>query len=309
MGKIAVVGSLNIDFISNVHELPKVGETITATKFKVSPGGKGANQAIAAAKLGGDVEMIGRVGCDEFGELLIENLSKEDVSTKGIKKEGDTGRTFINVDHKGENTITYVPGANGEITKEDIDKNLYTLSQSSYILLQQEIEEEILEYVVERVSSFPECKVIMNAAPARHINEKIIRGVHTLIVNEVELEYLSGKENSDMNIEENIHRLLNQGIKKIIVTLGEKGAIFASQSKYKHIPAIKTSAVDTTGAGDTFIGAYVVAKSEGQPDIEAVEFSTKASAIAVTRNGAQPSIPTREELEQFVKKSGIIHRL
>ncbi|MFD1451454.1 ribokinase [Oceanobacillus sojae] len=303
MRKISIVGSLNIDFISNVFDFPKVGETIRAMDFHISPGGKGANQAVAAAKLGGHVEMIGKVGKDKYGDVLIESLAKVGVKTQNIKKEGDTGKTFINVNHKGDNTITYVPGANEEITKEDINASLPDLRESSYLLLQQEIQEEIVEYVIDLASGLNGCKVILNAAPARVINDKIIREVHTLIVNEVELEFLSKDYVSEeQGLVSKVNYLLNKGIKKVIITLGDKGAVFASSSEYKHIPALTVSATDTTGAGDTFIGAYAVAKSEGLNDIEAIEFAVKASAIAVTKHGAQPAIPTRKEFEAFFKE-------
>lgn len=300
MKKITVVGSLNIDFVSSVFDFPKVGETIRASDFHISSGGKGANQAIAVAKLGGCVEMVGKVGKDKYGDLLIENLNKQGVKTQRIKKEGETGRTFINVNHKGDNTITYVPGANEEITKEDINACIPVLKGSSYLLLQQEIKEEILEYVIDIASDLNGCKVILNAAPARYINDKVISGVHTLIVNEVELEYLSENNiNEEHELISKVNYLLNKGIEKIIITLGDKGAVFASNSVYKHIPSLKVSAIDTTGAGDTFIGAYTVAKSEDLNDIEAIEFAIKASAIAVTRRGVQSAIPTRKEFEEF----------
>ncbi|MCT1901971.1 ribokinase [Oceanobacillus sojae] len=309
MRKILIVGSLNIDFISNVFDFPKVGETIRATDFHISPGGKGANQAVAAAKLGGHVEMIGKVGGDKYGDVLIESLTKEGVRTQNIKKEGDTGRTFINVDRKGDNTITYVPGANEKITKKDINAWLPELRESSYLLLQQEIQEEIVEYILDLASDLNGCEVILNAAPARFINDKIIQGVHTLIVNEVELEYLSKDcVREEQSLISRVNYLLDKGIKKIIITLGAKGAVFANGSEYKHIPALTVSATDTTGAGDTFIGAYAVAKSEGLNDIEAIKFAVKASAIAVTKYGVQSAIPTRKELEEFTKEISSLNR-
>lgn len=304
MRKISIIGSLNIDFISNVFDFPRVGETIRATGFHISPGGKGANQAVAAAKLGGNVEMIGKVGKDKYGDLLIESLIRQGVRTQNIRKEGDTGSTFINVNHKGDNTITYVPGANEEITKEDISGCLSDLRESSYLLLQQEIPEEIVEYVVNLTSKLNGCKVILNAAPARFINDKIIQGVHTLIVNEVELDFLIKDYVSEEQglTTSKIDYLLDKGVKKIIITLGDKGAVLASNSEYKHIPACMVSAIDTTGAGDTFIGAYAVAKSENLNDVDAIKFAVKASAIAVTKHGAQPAIPTRQELDEFFKE-------
>ncbi|MEF3331288.1 ribokinase [Oceanobacillus oncorhynchi] len=303
MRKISIVGSLNIDFISNVFDFPKIGETIRAKNFHISPGGKGANQAVAAAKLGGDVELIGKVGKDKYGDVLIESLANQGVKTHNIKREGDTGRTFINVDNKGDNMITYVPGANEQITKEDINDCLPDLRESSYLLLQQEIQQEIIEYVVDAALGLNDCKVILNAAPARFINEKIIQGVHTLIVNEVELEFLSKDYvHEPQDLTRQIDYLLHKGIKKIIITLGDKGAIFASHSDYKHIPAFKVPVTDTTGAGDTFIGAYTVAKTEGFNDIDAIEFAVKASAMTVTKHGAQPAIPTRKEFDEFFKK-------
>ncbi|MGY3718256.1 ribokinase [Sutcliffiella cohnii] len=300
MKKITVIGSLNMDFVCNVEDFPLPGETKTVLDFKLSPGGKGANQAATASKLGGNVDIIGKVGEDEYGDVLLNELKKIGVDISRVKKEGVTGRAFINVNSKGENIITYVPGANMELSGKEIRELADHFTKSSYILLQQEVQEEVIEVVVEEVAKSSNCKVILNAAPAKEISMAVFRQVDTLIVNEGELEYISGKKiasNEDMYA--SIQYLINSGIKEIIVTIGERGAIIANLNEYKHIPAYKVSPVDTTGAGDTFVGAYAVALSEGLSTIQAVEFATKASAMTVTKKGALESIPVREEIFNF----------
>lgn len=305
MSKIAVLGSLNVDFTSRVNEFPKVGETIKAKDFNVSAGGKGANQAVASAKLGGEVIMIGKVGNDEYGRYLVNEMSSNNVDTTNVYMKGVTGRTFINVDDKGDNIITYVPGANEQLTVNEIHEIEYLFDEVDYLVLQQEINKDILEYILEKASK-KQCKVLLNAAPCQHLSDKYLSLVDILIVNEIELEYLIGKEiKNEINLEYMLDYLLIKGIEQIIVTLGSKGSIFKDQHGAFHVPALSVAAKDTTAAGDAFIGAYVVAKTEGKSDYDSMNFATVVSAITVMGRGAQKSIPNRETYNQFVNKNDI----
>lgn len=301
MENIVVFGSINIDFVCNVKNFPKVGETIKADSFQISPGGKGANQAVAVAKLGEQVSMIGKVGNDDYGIHLIDMLAKENIETDYIKQEGTTGQTFINVDNNGDNIITYVPGANNLFSKYDIDKISPLFTKAKYLILQQEIPYKAIKYIIE-LASKTSCEIILNAAPAGMLENEILQNINTLIVNETELEFINGGVLSGKDeIVEASKKILSKGIEKIIVTLGSKGSIYVDNNQIFENPAKKVKAVDTTGAGDAFIGAYVVGLNRGNTDKESIEFATKVSGLTVMNKGAQESIPTLTEYHKLEK--------
>lgn len=299
MKKIVVIGSLNIDLVLSVEEFPKPGETINSLNYKEVPGGKGANQAAAASKLDAKVAMIGKVGADEHGEILLNTLDKYGVDTKHIKKEGTTGKAFIHVNSEGENNIVLVPGANHKMTKEDIDTNLGLIQESDLLILQMEIPIPVVEYAL-KIGKKLNKKIILNPAPAQKIDRNLLKNVHTLIPNESELEILTGLPvESKEQIEEAAKSLIALGVNQVIVTLGSKGSLLVDKNTTQYVPALKVDAVDTTAAGDSFVGAYSSKLIEGYTAYDAAVFATKVAAITVTREGAQSSLPTIEDIKNL----------
>lgn len=297
--RILVIGSLNMDLVTHVSHLPKPGETIASSKFYTNPGGKGANQAIAAAKLGADVRMIGKVGWDDYGTDLLDNLRSAKVQIEGVKREDVTGMAFINVSDEGENNIVLVPGANSKITTSDIAQLKNEIEACDLIVLQLEIPLSVVEYTL-RMAKDLQKEVILNPAPAQKLSTEMLQMVHTLIPNETELEILTGCSiSSDDELIKSAQKVRSWGVKRILVTLGSKGSLLINDQEQVIIPAYQVDAVDTTAAGDAFVGAFAVGITSGVSDQEAAKFASKVSAIVVTREGAQQSLPTREEVDQI----------
>ncbi|MBM4761241.1 ribokinase [Bacillus sp. B15-48] len=297
--KLLVVGSLNIDLVSQVEQLPLPGQTITSEKFYVNPGGKGANQAVAAAKLGAEVSMIGRVGSDNYGTVLLNNLQQSGVHTENIQLSETTGMAFIAVDGQGENHIVLVPGANNEMSIEDIDKYENVIKSSDIIILQLEIPLNVVEYVIELAGKLGK-KVILNPAPAQKLSPNLLKGVHTLIPNETELAILTDMPTSTQEeIVAAAKYLKSIGIEEVVVTMGGQGSYLINNDCEVHIPAEKVEVVDTTAAGDSYIGAFAVGQTNGMSSVEAAQFASKVAAITVTREGAQSSLPSLEEVKQY----------
>lgn len=294
--KILVIGSLNVDLVSRVEQLPLAGQTISSKDFNVIPGGKGANQAVGAAKLGADVTMIGKVGNDENGILLLDSLQQAGVNTEHIQKGDTTGMAFITVDQAGENHIVLVPGANNEMSKADIDKYKAVLEQSEIIILQLEIPLNVVEYVIQLAKKRNK-KVILNPAPSQVLSKHVFQGIHTLIPNETELAILTNKPTSTYDqITEAAKYLKSIGVEEVIVTMGSQGSYIITDKYKAHIPSEKVDVVDTTAAGDSYIAAYAVGRTNGLSSLEAAKFATKVAAITVTREGAQSSLPSQEEM-------------
>lgn len=297
---IVVIGSLNMDWVIPVNHTPVEGETILADGYTEVPGGKGANQACAAGKLKGNVSMLGLVGDDDIGDKLINNLKLVNVDVSRIEKSENinSGLALINVNSKGNNSIVVLPGANGRCDIKYIEKNIDIIEKSDIVLLQMEIPIETVEYVI-TVSKNLKKQVILNPAPAPDsLTDEVLRNIDILTPNETELEKISGK--NVKTVEDAIEAsksLLSRGVKNIIATLGEKGALLVNKDEVKEFKALKVDAVDTTAAGDSFNGAMAVYLSEGHTISEAIEFANKVSSIAVTRKGAQTSIPERSEIE------------
>ena len=297
---IVVIGSLNMDWVIPVNHTPVEGETILADGYTEVPGGKGANQACAAGKLKGNVSMLGLVGNDEIGDKLINNLKLVNVDVSRIEKSENinSGLALINVNSKGNNSIVVLPGANGRCDIKYIEKNIDIIEKSDIVLLQMEIPIETVEYVI-TVSKNLKKQVILNPAPAPDsLSDEVLSNIDILTPNETELEKISGK--NVKTVEDAIEAsksLLSRGVKNIIATLGEKGALLVNKDEVKEFKALKVDAVDTTAAGDSFNGAVAVYLSEGHTISEAIEFANKVSSIAVTRKGAQTSIPERSEIE------------
>lgn len=305
MKKALVIGSLNMDMTVKVEELPKLGETIFGNDFYESCGGKGANQAVAVSKLGMKTEMIGMVGKDSQGEKLIQNLNKYGIiSDNVIKSDELTGRAIITVDKKGDNNIIVIPGSNFKITKEHIQDKQDVIASSDVVILQNEILSETVEFSLLKAKELGKI-TIFNPAPARKLSGEVFKNTDYLILNETEMEEIFEIKFNDEEYTEKISiKKKEYGIKNIILTLGDKGSIlFSEDNNIKKYDVYKVKAVDTTAAGDSFIGAFTMKICEiGNPD-EAIKYATAVSAIVVTRQGAQDSIPTREEIEKFIEEN------
>ena len=303
MADIVVVGSLNMDLAVKALRIPVAGETIHSEDLHTIPGGKGANQAAAAVKLGSKVALVGRVGDDAFGPRLIDSLKQLGVNTNHVRidAEAATGTAIIIVNEGGENSIVVSPGANGRVAKEDIDRIDKLLDQAKYLLLQFEIPLETVQYAIE-IASRKKVKVILNPAPAKKVPLEILTKVDFLVSNETETKILTGLEVKDLNSAEAAARKLAElGVSVVIITLGEKGALFVAGNEAIHIPAQKVKVVDTTAAGDAFIGGLATALVKGYALKDAVKYASCAGTLAVTKFGAQTSLPTLEEVEHLFK--------
>ncbi len=295
--QVAVIGSLNYDLLLKQERLPKKGETFTADDLFQGPGGKGANQAAQCAKLGLSTSMIGKVGEDRFGEALIGSLQAYGVNVDYVGKKGTTGMGIVNVLPDGDYHSTLLRGANYLITKDDIDQCLEIISACQFILLQQEVPPSIIDYVLEKTRDF-ECSIVLNNAPARVISETSLASIDFLVVNETEAELMS---NCKVHSIESAHEVAQMLVKKVkntvILTLGALGVVVATKEESFYTPAKKVEAVDATGAGDSFIGAFVFGLIEGYSLQKATVIATLASSITVSKAGGSESFPTLSELQ------------
>lgn len=294
---IVVIGSMNMDYILTTDNLPEKGETIHANDFKTSIGGKGANQAFAARKLGADVIMIGSVGNDDNGRKIIYRMNELGIDTSRIELvDTETGNAMINVDNNGNNTIIVYGGANRCVKKEVIDKNEDIIKKADFILFQLEIPIETVEYGINIAKKYNRT-IILNPAPAQKLSDNILKNVDILTPNETELAIISGE--NDLKV--GARKLLEAGVKEVIVTLGEKGSYYLSNEKEILSESIKVKAIDTTAAGDSFNGALAVAICEGKCIEEVLEFSNVVGALTTTKSGAENSLPYREAVNKLLK--------
>ncbi|GET28869.1 ribokinase [Prolixibacter sp. SD074] len=308
MGKILVIGSSNTDLIATVKSFPAAGETIVGTTFFQTMGGKGANQAVAAHRLGGDVKFNTCLGRDANGRNAFKYYSKEglDVSSSLIVDDIPSGTAIILVDEKGENCIVVNPGANEKLTSEYIYEVEKDIANADMVVLQMEIPYDSVKAVCDIASKYKK-KIILNVAPARKVEIDLLKKVDVLIVNETEAEVLTEEKIEDIGEEAIINKLLKKGVQNVILTLGNKGCLFKNGNDLLKIPAFRVNAVDTTAAGDTFCGALAAELSREKDWEEILKFATAASAICVTRMGAQPSIPMEREIQEFLKKNDELH--
>lgn len=301
MKKIVVVGSLNMDLVVETSRRPEAGETISGRSVKSIPGGKGANQAYAVGKLGGDVSMIGAVGDDEFGHALKKNLESVGVDTSALKvmKNETTGQAFITVDDQGENAIILIAGTNGKVTKELVQENLECIQNCDILIMQLEIPVETVTYVKDLAVKLGKT-VILDPAPALpNLPDSLWKGIDYIKPNETELEILVGRKMETLEeLKSGAREMIRKGVKGVIVSLGAEGGLFVTDKEEKYFPVNKVKAVDTTAAGDSFTAAFALALSQGKSCDEAIRFGQKVSAFVVTRKGAQTSIPTMDELER-----------
>jgi len=296
---ILVIGSLNYDLVVSADHLPIPGETIIGGNFKTYPGGKGANQAVAIARMGGIVGIIGHVGQDSYGDALISTLRKDGIDPRWISREGDeaTGVAMINVDKAGQNTIVVASGANGLVSRLQVLQAEEAFVDVGVLVMQLEIPLDAVQEGI-RIARGKEITIILNPAPALELPVDLLSSVNYLIPNQTELLMLSGQK----DVESGIEYLLKLGVETVVVTLGGDGVVLAKDGFRKKLPAYEVDVVDTVAAGDAFVGAFAVALSEGKQLEQAAEFASAAAAISVTRLGAQPSLPTRAEVEAFINE-------
>jgi ribokinase len=306
MPDILVVGSLNMDLIVRTPRLPAPGETILGTQFSTAPGGKGANQAVAAAKLGAPVKMIGRVGADDFGKALRSHLNAVGVDTQYVTQdtEAATGIASIWVDDKGQNSIIVAPGANARVARADIDAAAVAFRDARIVVAQLEIPLETVQYAFQ-LARKNNCLTILNPAPAQPLSRKILEQCDVVIPNEMETAQLTGMDAHDLESAQNAANVLKQmGARRVLVTLGDKGALFLDgDAPAQPIAPFRVQAVDTTAAGDAFVGALAAALARDKDWTTSLREASAAGALAATKLGAQPSLPTRAELDAFLSRS------
>lgn len=298
MKKIVIIGSANTDLIVRTERIPRPGETLLGSDFQTVSGGKGANQAVAAARLGGDALFIARIGNDLFGDELMRRYAAEKMDTSYIIRDtgAPTGVAFISVDAAAENCIVVSPGANGRLSPADIDRVQSELAQAAYLLIQLEIPLQTVEYAIRTAASLG-VRVILNPAPAARVCDEVLQNLYAITPNESECTLLTGIVIRDEADAENAaDALLRKGIENVIITRGSRGSVLKNAHQFDIVRACRVKAVDTTAAGDVFNGALTVALADDRPLLEAVRFATAAAAISVTRPGAQTSIPTCKEV-------------
>lgn len=297
---IIVVGSSNTDMIIKLDHIPRPGETILGGEFVTAAGGKGANQAVGAARAGGKVTFIARVGRDMFGDKAVAGFVKEGINTNYILRDKSlpSGVALIFVAKDGENSIAVAGGANGSLSPADVKKAGKVFAGASVLVMQLETPLNTVQVAAE-LAEKAGVRVILNPAPARPLPDKLLRKISIITPNETEAELLTGvRVNSEAAASRAASKLLARGVKMVILTLGARGAFVADKTGRQLVTGFKVKAVDTTAAGDIFNGALAVALAEGKPLLDAVRFANAAAAISVTRFGAQPSAPGRKEIEQ-----------
>ncbi|MCE6977239.1 ribokinase [Pseudomonas frederiksbergensis] len=299
--KVVVIGSLNMDLVTRAPRLPRGGETLIGESFATVSGGKGANQAVAAARLGAQVSMVGCVGSDAYGEALRGALLTEQIDCQAVSTvEDSSGVALIVVDDNSQNAIVIVAGANGALTPEVIDRFDAVLQAADVIICQLEVPDATVGHALKRGRDLGKT-VILNPAPAsRPLPADWYAAIDYLIPNESEASALSGLPVDSLSTAETAaSRLIAMGAGKVIITLGSQGSLFADGTRFEHFPAAKVKAVDTTAAGDTFVGGFAAALAAGKSEADAIRFGQIAAALSVTRAGAQPSIPTLSDVQAF----------
>lgn len=298
MKKIIVIGSSNVDMVVRTSHLPAPGETILGGEFFMNQGGKGANQAVAIKRLGGNLIFMAKLGNDVLGRQSVGYFKKEGIDTRYIALDEDSasGVALISVDDHAENSIVVASGANMLLNEQDVDKMLEEMCEGDILLMQLEIPLQTVEYAARKAFG-KGVKVVLNPAPARSLPKELFRHLYMVTPNRIEAKMLTGiKIANDADVEKVAEEICAMGVKNVIITLGSKGCLIREEGVSYRIDAFKVEPVDTTAAGDTFNGALCVGLSEGMDLKQAAVMASKASSIAVTRMGAQSSIPYREEL-------------
>lgn len=298
--RVLVIGSINMDLVVNTDEIPGVGETVLGKSLFQNPGGKGANQAVAISKLGGKVSFLGMVGKDIFGEQSLESMKGAGVNTENIKKvDVSTGIAIINVDNGGNNNIIVIPGANDRVDINYLEGNIDIFKASDIVVFQLEIPLDTVKYGLEIAKELGKTTVL-NPAPAAELDDDILKNVDILIPNEHELKRITKMEISDKaSIVKASSLLIDKGVERVIVTLGESGVFYMDKIKYKSFPSYSVEVVDTTAAGDSFIGGFVYSYIEDKSIEKAIEIGQKTAALCIQKVGAQNAMPIKEEIEKF----------
>lgn len=303
--KIVVVGSSNTDMIVKLSRLPKPGETIGDGAFSTAAGGKGANQAVAAARAGADVGLVARVGGDSFGEQAITGFVGDGIDVGHVTRDPavPSGVALIFVDESGENSIAVAPGANAGLTPKDVEAAKELIAGADVVVMQLETPLETVGRAA-MLAREHGARVILNPAPAQPLSDEILGNVSILTPNESEAELLTGIQvEGDAGAEEAARALVARGVETVILTLGSRGAFVFESASGELVPGFEVDAVDTTAAGDVFNGSLAVGLAEGMPLARAVGFANAAAALSVTKLGAQPSAPTRAEIEAFLSEA------
>ncbi|OGV68736.1 MAG: ribokinase [Lentisphaerae bacterium RIFOXYA12_FULL_48_11] len=302
--KIVVVGSSNTDMIIKLDHIPQPGETILGGEFVTVAGGKGANQAVGAARAGGNVSFVARVGRDMFGDKAAAGFVKEGIDTEFILRDetSPSGVAMIFVAKDGENSIAVAGGANGRLSPSDVKKARNIFATASVLVMQLETPLDTVQTAAD-LAVRAGVRVILNPAPARPLSDKLLRKISIITPNETEAELLTGiKVKNEAAASKAAAKLLARGVGTVILTLGSRGAFVADRNERKLVHGFRVKPVDTTAAGDVFNGALAVALAEGKPMIDAVRFANAAAAISVTRFGAQPSAPYRKEIDRMLRE-------
>lgn len=298
MAHILIVGSSNTDLVVKTSRFPFPGETLVGGDFFLFQGGKGANQAVAASRMGGHVTFISKVGKDLFGRQTREGLEKEGISTALVLEDAETpsGIALITVNQKGENHIVVAPGANAKLSPLDLENSSSSLQACDLMVCQLEIPLETVRHLAEQARRWQK-KLILNPAPAQALPDSVYQDLFLITPNETEAALLTGIPcDGEEDLPKIAEWLMQKGVQNVLITLGEKGAYFQNSTLRLHVPAPKVQAIDTTAAGDVFNGTLAVALAEGLPWEKAIALASKAGAISVTRMGAQSSAPFRSEL-------------
>lgn len=303
MTELLVIGSLNMDLIVRTPRLPAPGETILGKTFSTASGGKGANQAVAAAKLGTPVKMIGRVGADDFGKTLRAGLHAVGVDTQHVATDNDaaTGVALIAVDDAGQNSIIVAPGANARVARADVDAAAEAFQNAHALVAQLEIPLDVVQYAFQ-IAREKNGLTILNPAPAQPLPNEILQLADVVIPNETEAAQLTGVNVTDIaSAQIAATTLRHNGARRVVITLGDKGALFLDENGQAHtIAPFAVQAVDTTAAGDAFVGALAAALARNQDWLTSLRQASAAGALAATKPSAQPSLPTRAELDEFL---------
>lgn len=305
MNKVCILGSINMDMVIEVDRMPNIGETILSKSIKKIPGGKGANQAVAASRSGSMVYMVGKVGNDDNGKVLLDELVKDSININHIYRDEkeSTGIAIITVDSKGDNSIIVVSGANMNIGNNDIDKSEEAIRNSDIIISQFETPEDMTIMAFKKAKELDKL-TILNPAPAKTIKDELLKYTDIIVPNETECKMITGIDVKDLEDAKKAAKVFfTKGVKWVIVTLGSKGAAVISEEYGEVVPAYKVNAIDTTAAGDSFIGALSSKLDSKSLDfnslVKAVRFGNKVSSIAVQKKGAQPSIPYLKEINEL----------
>jgi len=307
---ICVIGSLNIDLVATVERFPRPGETIAGIDFATYTGGKGANQAVAAGRLGADVEMIGKVGDDFYGKKYLKVLEDNGVKTRGINVEPgiSTGVAVIEVDGSGDNHIVVIPGANGKVDIDFINLKLDYILKNDIFLFQLEIPFNTVEFCIEKIKEFQRVSgqekiIILDPAPAIPLKDEVLKCVDYITPNETEIEILTGiRIGNEDDIKKASLLLLDKGVKTVIAKAGGKGAYIVERNKFVHISAPEVKVVDTTAAGDSFNAGFAFSLSQNKDPEDCVKFANMVASLAVTAKGAQEAMPDMEQVQDFINK-------